>query len=80
MKPNGSDDSKTYYEVLIAAESTVGGGLSECPFCGVPRSKRSDYVRCSRCGINWLEGEDLGKHPKIDRFLKVVEQSAKQGK
>jgi len=28
-----------------------------CPFCHRPRVLRSDYVRCNRCGINWLAEE-----------------------
>jgi len=33
------------------------GTLSPCPFCQKPRSRRSDYIRCSPCGVNWLEQE-----------------------
>jgi hypothetical protein len=50
-------------------ETTVGGGLSPCPFCGVPRCQRSDYVRCSKCGVNWLDGENLTKDPRNARYL-----------
>jgi hypothetical protein len=38
-----------------------------CPFCGVPRVRRSDYIRCNREGINWLEGEDITKDPRASR-------------
>lgn len=39
------------------AEIMTGGDLAPCPFCGVPRVRRTDYVRCCRCGINWLDQE-----------------------
>lgn len=28
-----------------------------CPFCQRPRVSRSDYIRCNRCGVNWLNEE-----------------------
>ena len=28
-----------------------------CPMCGRPRVARSDYLRCHRCGMNWLNEE-----------------------
>ena len=54
----------------LKREITHGGELTDspCPMCGLPRSQRSDYIRCSPCGMNWLEGEDLTKDPRIDRF------------
>lgn len=39
------------------AEIMTGGDLAPCPFCKVPRVRRTDYVRCCRCGINWLDQE-----------------------
>lgn len=33
------------------------GTLSECPFCGKTRVRRSDYIRCNPCAINWLDQE-----------------------
>ena len=38
-----------------------------CPFCQKPRVKRSDYIRCNSCGVNWLDGEDISKNPAIER-------------
>lgn len=38
-----------------------------CPFCQRPRVLRSDYIRCNLCGVNWLNGEDLSKDPRIQR-------------
>lgn len=45
---------------------------SPCPFCKRPRVKRSDYVRCNPCGLNWLDGEDLTKDPQLSRRQKSV--------
>lgn len=33
------------------------GAGPDCPFCGKPRVVRSDYLRCNREGINWLDAE-----------------------
>lgn len=33
------------------------GTESPCPFCGRPRVKRSDYIRCNPCATNWLDEE-----------------------
>ena len=54
---------------LIEKENREGGDLKHlpCPFCHKPRSQRSDYVRCQPCGINWLQGEDLSRHPLVSR-------------
>ena len=43
----------------LKREIAEGGELKDlpCPFCQKPRSQRSDYVRCSPCGINWLQSE-----------------------
>ena len=38
-----------------------------CPFCNRPRVTRSDYIRCNQCGINWLDGEDLSRDPRLSR-------------
>jgi ribosomal protein L37AE/L43A len=35
-----------------------------CPLCQRPRVKRSDYIRCNRCGLNWTNGEQaIDRHP-----------------
>ena len=43
------------------------GTMPDCPFCQRPRVQRSDYVRCNKCGINWLNGEDMSKNPLLSR-------------
>ena len=43
------------------------GSEPPCPFCGVPRVRRSDYIRCNQEGINWIDGEDLTKDPRLSR-------------
>jgi hypothetical protein len=44
-----------------------GGELAElpCPYCNLPRCDRSDYIRCSKCGLNWPKGYDYGVHPSV---------------
>jgi uncharacterized Zn finger protein (UPF0148 family) len=54
----------------IRAEIAVGGELKDlpCPYCGLPRCQRSDYIRCSKCGLNWdmgLEAADYERHPAM---------------
>jgi ribosomal protein L37AE/L43A len=48
------------------------GTMPPCPFCQRPRVQRSDYVRCNPCGINWLDGEDLNRNPKAERWEKFL--------
>lgn len=43
------------------------GMMPSCPFCQRPRVKRSDYTRCNLCGVNWLDGENLNRDPRIER-------------
>ena len=49
----------------IQVEMREGGTLKDlpCPFCGLPRCLRSDYIRCQKCGVNWWEGTDLTRNP-----------------
>lgn len=39
-------------------EILEGGELKNlpCPYCHLPRCDRSDYIRCSACGMNWPKG------------------------
>jgi hypothetical protein len=48
------------------------GTLPPCPFCGRLRVQRSDYVRCNPCGMNWLDGDDLGRNPQLVRWEKFM--------
>jgi ribosomal protein L37AE/L43A len=53
-------------------ETTKGGSETPCPFCGVRRVRRTSYIRCAKCGINWDMGEILDKDPRIERMHKMV--------
>lgn len=49
-----------------------GGTESPCPFCKVPRCRRSDYIRCHNCLLNWVGNEALDRDPRrerLERFL-----------
>ena len=63
----------------LKREMRVGGDIANlpCPFCELPRSQRSDYVRCQKCGVNWLPGEDLSRDPRIERFTKMMANQPK---
>lgn len=63
----------------IKREIQVGGTLTElpCPFCGLPRCERTDYLRCGRCGKNWLHGEDYNRDPSIARYRTMVAGQSK---
>lgn len=65
----------------IEKENKVGGELADkpCPFCKKPRSQRSTYIRCQPCGVNWFDGEDLSRDPKIARFAAVIAAGRKAG-
>lgn len=46
--------SLTEFRRTLATEQ---GTEAPCPFCGVPRVRRSVYIRCNPCGTNWLDEE-----------------------
>jgi hypothetical protein len=54
-----------------------------CPFCGNPRVRRNDYIRCNPCGTNWLDEEMhlpnyLHSDPRIARrVLALTDTKAK---
>ena len=56
---------------ILRREIEKGGKLAPCPKCGVPRVERSNYVRCCRCALNWMEGENLDRDPRIERYEKM---------
>jgi hypothetical protein len=60
-------------------EIKIGGKESPCPFCAIPRVRRSDYVRCCRCGINWLDGEPLDQDPRNLRLRNLVDEMIRTG-
>ena len=41
------------------------GNEPPCPFCRMPRVRRSSYVRCNPCGVNWSDGLDLSRNPHM---------------
>ena len=49
---------------LLAAEV---GTEADCPFCHEPRVRRSTYIRCNGCGVNWRDGENLDVDPRWTR-------------
>jgi hypothetical protein len=59
----------------LRTEIRKGGSEAPCPFCGVPRVRRTDYIRCCRCGINWLRDEPLDRDPRNERMRRLVEGS-----
>ena len=62
-------------EAMEAARLAVvneQGTEPPCPFCQRPRVKRSDYIRCNPCGVNWLDGEDLTRDPRNARMRAIV--------
>ena len=77
----GNDLSKGLLEFrrMLATEE---GTEPPCPFCQVPRVRRTDYVRCNDCGVNWLDSEMhlpnyLNRNPSAARMVTVAKQSAK---
>lgn len=58
-------------------EIARGGDQPPCPFCGLPRVRRSDYIRCARCAINWSGGEALDKDPRIERLCRFLQDTAR---
>ena len=68
----------TALKASILHETQHGGTLKAlpCPFCGLPRSQRSDYIRCQPCGVNWLPGEDLSRDPRLTRDFGIIRPPA----
>lgn len=59
-------------EALREMRRNEPGTEPPCPFCQRPRVSRSDYIRCNRCGVNWLDQEMhlpdyLNKDPRVAR-------------
>ena len=64
----------TYEEQEAARKERLAevGTLPGCPLCGAARVARSDYVRCNGCGVNWMDGENLDRDPRAERWEKVL--------
>ena len=69
-------------EITAMLRQTREDRLSEvgteppCPLCGKPRVVRSDYIRCNPCAVNWLDGENLSRDPRIERQAAHMATSA----
>ncbi len=64
--------AQTPYYLWCKEQQNAPGNLSPCPFCKMPRNQRTDYIRCRSCGINWLQGENLDKDPRIQRTAEAL--------
>jgi hypothetical protein len=64
----------------VRQEIAKGGTAAPCPFCHLPRVRRSDYIRCCRCGINWMEGEALDHDPRQQRFQAFLDSTTATAK
>jgi len=50
-----------------------------CPLCQRPRVKRSDYIRCNRCGLNWTNGEQaIDRHPLATQPIEPTEMAKEE--
>jgi len=76
-------DTAELMQTSRAERLAEAGTEPDCPFCQRPRVLRSDYIRCNRCGINWLAEEMhlpdyLNRDPRIARTesstSRIVEQ------
>ena len=70
------------YRQFLATEV---GEEPNCPFCQTPRVRRSDYIRCNPCGVNWLDSERdlpnyLNRNPAAARTVISAKQPAETSK
>lgn len=72
--PNEMGKHLTEFRRLLATEQ---GTEPDCPFCGTPRVRRSDYIRCNPCGVNWLDEERDLKDSKGRSYLNSNPASAR---
>ena len=54
--------------------------LGTLPICPINpehgnRVQRSDYIRCGKCGMNWLDGENWETDPKAERYHNIIRQA-----
>ena len=64
------------WEDDLYAEIDHGGKELPCPFCSLPRVRRTDYIRCCRCAVNWMKGEPLDRDPREYRRKLLLDQMA----
>lgn len=52
-------------EQMVARQERLAevGSEPPCPFCARPRVKRSSYIRCNPCGLNWGKDQATDRHP-----------------
>lgn len=77
------DKQETGFRAFLEERKAIideKGTCAPCPFCGKPRVQRSDYLRCTPCGLNWLEGENLDGNPRSERYSAMVSELRKTGK
>jgi hypothetical protein len=68
----------SHWKDTILSELRGSGTEPPCPFCKLPRVRRSDYVRCPRCLINWIDGldPDLDHDPRSERMRRMLADTA----
>lgn len=75
MNSNNNEADRAALEaerVARKAEIEAGGDLKDlpCPYCHRARFTRSDYIRCSHCGMNWPKRYNYGVSPAAAWKLK----------
>lgn len=58
-------EKKTWYEMTPEERVNEVGSEPDCPFCLNPRVTRISYIRCNRCGVNWFNGTDISRDPRM---------------
>jgi hypothetical protein len=85
MEANLGNDLLAFRKLLVTEQGTE----EPCPFCQMPRVRRSDYIRCNPCATNWLDSERnlpnyLNRNPAAARTVvtakKPVEESEEVAK
>jgi hypothetical protein len=75
--------SKPWISMTREERMNEVGTEPTCPFCQRPRVTRSDYIRCNRCGVNWLQSEMdlpnyLDRDPRVARKERALTESTAQ--
>lgn len=69
---NANELGRQLLEWSRAVQSEVGTE-GPCPMCGTLRVARTDYIRCQPCGVNWIQGEDRKKDPRVGRYRSLMD-------